>query len=171
MALSKSKTKNKEEIVLPSIVDEPKIIEKIVEKYIFIHKTASNVSSNSYTVPLCSKKPGQIGGKSISFGLTFSPTGCGLGLFSGFTYSANGKLSKEEREKFVICLKGECETLRFYCLIATLGDTYISKTSTPTNYEDFLSDLGFKEIHCYGNLCHGTGYNQKIYKLDINDLK
>lgn len=140
-----------------------KTVEFSKKEIVIINGNNFPISGASYSIPSILSN-----GSSIAYTLTPSPTGCGLALFSGFSYFATYKLSSDEINFIKEILKKQC--ISYHCLIATLGDNYLSKTSTKSHYEQFLEDMGFKQIHEYENKNHGTGYKQRIYSLEVKNL-
>lgn len=100
-----------------------------------------------------------------SFQLMQSPTGCGLGLFANFISNLIERLkSKEVIDIFKLTIKNLCLPPGICCVIATLGDSH-------KQYEPFLIELGFVEIHKYANsILHSSNYIQRVYQLDVTKL-
>lgn len=114
----------------------------------------------------------KIGNTYINFILQGCSTGCGLGLFAGFTGCTDA--INANLDLFKISLKAEAKKIGHHCLIATLGDLYTNRvipTNPPTVYQELLKSLGFKEVFEYINLCHMNSYKQKIYACVVSDIK
>lgn len=150
---------------------EPQIVEKIVIQKEFILLGKQPHPHSGWLITLPSTTPSiEV---AFSFIITQSPTGCGLGTFAGWSTSKviNFISPSDNRTILVNAIKREAQISNLYCLIATLGDTYIGKNGVKSNYENFIEELGFKERHSYANKNHGTGYQQKIYTCETSDLK
>lgn len=108
-----------------------------------------------------------VDGKTHSFSLSPSITGCGLCLLQGIAYSPIGipLLDGPVTPLVKKILKDECTRSAYYKIIATLGDTYVKA------YEPSLLKFGFKKIDEFLNKNHGTGYKQHIYSINVSDIE
>lgn len=97
-------------------------------------------------------------------------TGCGIGTMSGwaayFIY-----INNDETTKFLIEEIKKAAGTRWYCLIATLGQVYLGTKESPSVHEKWLEQRGFKECFDYINKVHSPTYHQKVYMVEIKDLK
>lgn len=109
----------------------------------------------------------------LSFSLQSCVSGCGLGIFGQFIgIISTLKINTKLRNQFVETVKRKATQHGWHSLIATLGDTYTSKKGEPpTDYEEFIDSMGFKQVHIFANLVHSASYMQRIYVCDTKDLK
>lgn len=152
--------------------------EKVKRDVIILSKSPTNSGSYgtagfTYSYPTEKVINKSLGQPKLSFSLQSCVSGCGVAIFGTWTTAAQYLQKKPEfRNEFIEIVKSEAIRNGWHCLIATLGDTYISKDSKlPTVYEAFIKEIGFKEVHSYINLVHSPNYNQRIYVCDTKDLK
>lgn len=148
-------------------------------EYIYLTVNKTPITSGSFGGP-GNNYQASINGKNLTFSMQSSVSGCGLGLFGNWVGSVSViqnknvvgiRFDEKLRKAFSELVASQAKTSGWWCLIATLGDAYVSKTVTPTVCETFIQSLGFKEVHKYRNLVHGDNYDQTIYTCDVKDLK
>lgn len=138
--------------------------ETVVYKPLLIRSSVQNTQFHTYAIPLNPEAPAY---GSLTFNLAGSITGCGLGLFAGFT-GIPRTLTAEQLSMLKTVIKQSCAQFAWHCLIATLGDNHTA--SLP-----LLEMLGFVKIHSYNNKNHtsfvtGQPYQQGVYQLDVSKL-
>ena len=109
-----------------------------------------------YRIDLGNSKYGPIKG---FFELHGMASGCGLGCFGQWTWMV-GHMQTEEQVKALKRFLNEAgKENGWYGMIATLGNSYISKEGgEPTNYEKLILSVGFKEVGKYINRVHSDQY-------------
>lgn len=117
------------------------------------------------------------------FYMNGATSGCGLGVLGSWSsYVKKLKEDKELREIFIEKVKETCKTHSWFCVIATLGESWLggaadgccatkSDKTKKSNYEDFIEGMGFKEVDHFINLLHSKSHRQKIYIAKVRDLK
>lgn len=115
----------------------------------------------------------EIGGASIlNFSMNGCASGCGLGILGGWVYAmAKIKADEQLRNKVIEHIKKVAKSKNWSCLIVSLGETWLKKDGTKSEYEEFIESMGFKEVHVFMNLQHTLTHRQKIFVVDSHDLK
>lgn len=156
-------------------VTKPEEVERIVEKKIFVPRFINSYTTNyagtnmSGMLPSSAEPPAPgtagslIGVKMFNLGLMGSPTGCGMGIFFGWTGWPHTQMTPEDWAFVKDLIKQRCKQSGWNCLMTTMGDNF--KT-----YESILTKLGFVKIHSFHNLNHGANYQQHVFQLNVSSM-
>lgn len=90
-------------------------------------------------------------------------TGCGIMQCRGVMYITKDNFEKTKKDLNDYIEKFKTSNIGVGMILCTLGETYYKFPDK----EQFVLDLGFKQLSEYRNYRHSDGYRQRLYGLEI----